>query len=139
MGVAVTVTALGQGMYRVTDGIRTWTVAVAGPPENRWVWIDGQVAKLDGPAKTRGRGRTDRHDLSSPMPATVVRVLVDVGATVARGDTLVMLEAMKMELPIRAPVDGQVRAVHCRAGDLVQPGINLLDLDPQNSPTPQNS
>ena len=139
MGIAVTVTPLGEGMYRVTEGSRTWTVAVAGPPENRWVWIDGQVAKIDLPARTRGRGRTARHDLSSPMPATVVRVLVDVGATVARGDTLVMLEAMKMELPIRAPVDGHVRAVHCTAGDLVQPGVNLLDLDPQNSQKPQNS
>jgi 3-methylcrotonyl-CoA carboxylase alpha subunit len=63
------------------------------------------------------------------MPATVIRVLVAPGATVARGDTLVMLEAMKMELPIRAPRDGVVRAVHCQSGELVQPGVNLLDLE----------
>jgi len=63
------------------------------------------------------------------MPATVISVMVAMGATVARGDTLIMLEAMKMELPIRAPRDGVVRAIHCQAGQLVQPGVNLLELE----------
>jgi biotin carboxyl carrier protein len=39
-----------------------------------------------------------------------------------------MLEAMKMELPLRAPHDGVVRAVHCTPGQLVQPGIPLVEL-----------
>jgi biotin carboxyl carrier protein len=129
VGFALTVTPLGRGLYRVADGRQTWTVAVAGPPENRWVWIEGQVAKLEPPARGRARVRSASHDLTSPMPATVIRVLVAPGATVARGDTLVMLEAMKMELPIRAPRDGVVRAVHCKAGELVQPDINLLELE----------
>jgi 3-methylcrotonyl-CoA carboxylase alpha subunit len=127
--LALTVTPLGRGFYRIDDDRRTWTIAVAGPPENRWVWIEGHVAKLEPPARGRARLRSASHDLASPMPATVIRVLVVPGATVARGDTLVMLEAMKMELPIRAPRDGVVRAVHCKAGELVQPGINLLDLE----------
>jgi biotin carboxyl carrier protein len=63
------------------------------------------------------------------MPATVVRVLVEPGAKVARGDTLIVLEAMKMELPIRAPREGVVHAVHCSVGELVQPGSTLLDLE----------
>jgi biotin carboxyl carrier protein len=125
----LTVTPLGRGFYRVADGRHTWTVAVAGPPENRWVWIEGQAAKLEPPARGRARVRSATHDLASPMPATVIRVLVAPGATVTRGDPLLMLEAMKMELPIRAPRDGVVRAVHCKAGELVQPGINLLDLE----------
>ena len=124
----MTVTPLGAGLYRVDDGTRSWTVAVAGPPDNRWVWVDGQVAKLDPPTTTRSRGRATRDELSAPMPATVVKVMVDVGATVQRGDTLLMLEAMKMELPVRAPRDGQVKAIHCKAGELVQPGSHLLEL-----------
>jgi biotin carboxyl carrier protein len=79
-----------------------------------------------------GGSRRDRHradDLAAPMPATVVRVLVEPGAKVARGDTLIVLEAMKMELPIRAPREGVVQAVHCSVGELVQPGITLLDLE----------
>lgn len=129
MGLALTVTSIGLGLYRVVDGTRAWTVAVAGPPDNRWVWIDGQVAKLDPPAKGRARVRSASHDLAAPMPATVVRVMVQPGAAVTRGDTLLMLEAMKMELPIRAPRDGVVRDIHCKTGQLVHPGVNLLDLE----------
>lgn len=122
---------VGPGMYRVDDGSRSWTVAIAGPVENRWVWVDGLVARIEPPASPgRARGRSTTDELSPPMPATVVKVMVDIGASVKRGDTLLMLEAMKMELPIRAPRDGVVKAVHCQAGELVQPGTHLLDLEP---------
>ena len=62
------------------------------------------------------------------MPATVRRVLVKPEDTVHPGDPLIILEAMKMELPIRATADGVVRAVNCREGELVQPGVTLVDI-----------
>jgi biotin carboxyl carrier protein len=61
------------------------------------------------------------------MPATVTAVHVAAGDRVTRGDVLIVLEAMKMELPVRAPGDGTVAAVHCRPGDLVQPDVSLID------------
>ena len=124
------VTRIGDGLYRVTDNEKAWTVGIAGPPDNRWVWVDGQVAHFTSPAaRAPARRRASSHDLSSPMPATVVRVMVEPGAPVTRGETLIMLEAMKMELPIRAPRDGVVKAVHCKQGELVQPGVNLIDVE----------
>ena len=120
---------VSAGLYRVDDGTRRWTVAIAGPASDRWVWIDGQVVRLEAPASGRSRRRTGGDDLSAPMPATVVKLLVEPGATVRRGETLLMLEAMKMELPVRAPRDGVVAALHCRAGELVQPGHQLLTID----------
>jgi 3-methylcrotonyl-CoA carboxylase alpha subunit len=126
----MTVRPIGAGVYRVTDGRRHWTVAVAGPPDNRWVWIDGQVLRLETPQpSSRARGRSADQSLSSPMPATVVRASVRAGDRVARGDTLLILEAMKMELPIRAPRDGIIKAVHCEPGELVQPGVNLIEIE----------
>jgi 3-methylcrotonyl-CoA carboxylase alpha subunit len=122
------VNTIAPGVYRVDDGTRRWTVAVAGPAENRWIWVDGHVVTLAPPATGRSRVRSSRHELSAPMPATVVKVLVEVGARVKRGDTVLMLEAMKMELPIRAPHDGHVTAVNCEAGELVQPGVELMIL-----------
>ena len=44
------------------------------------------------------------------------------------GTTLVVLEAMKMELPIKAPADGTVVSLACRVGELVQPGVTLVEL-----------
>jgi biotin carboxyl carrier protein len=67
--------------------------------------------------------------MSAPMPATVVKVLVTPGAAVSKGETVVMLEAMKMELPIKAARDGVVRAVRCQPGELVQPGLPLVELE----------
>jgi biotin carboxyl carrier protein len=63
------------------------------------------------------------------MPATVIGVEVAPGDAVREGTTLVLLEAMKMELPIRAPSDGIVRAVHCRPGSLVTPDDPLVEIE----------
>ena len=65
----------------------------------------------------------------APMPATVVSIAAKPGHTVKEGDTVIVLEAMKMELPIKAPRSGVVKAVHCAQGELVQPGINLLEIE----------
>jgi len=65
----------------------------------------------------------------SPMPATVVSINTAPGTTVSEGETVIVLEAMKMELPIKAPKSGIVKAVHCAKGDLVQPGVVLLELE----------
>ena len=67
--------------------------------------------------------------LCAPMPATVSAILVEPGADVEAGDTLVRLEAMKMELAIRAPSPGCIATVDCRVGDLVQPGRPLVALE----------
>ncbi|HJZ70880.1 MAG TPA: acetyl-CoA carboxylase biotin carboxylase subunit [Vicinamibacterales bacterium] len=66
--------------------------------------------------------------LTAPMPATVLKVHVHPGDRVKKGDTVVLLEAMKMELPVRAPADATVAAVLCREGDLVQADSTLLEL-----------
>ncbi|MCE7937973.1 MAG: acetyl-CoA carboxylase biotin carboxyl carrier protein subunit [Chloroflexi bacterium CFX6] len=63
------------------------------------------------------------------MPAVVVEVLVAPGDAVADGQKLVLLESMKMVLPIVAPHAGVVTAVRCAPGDAVQPGVPLVELD----------
>ena len=67
--------------------------------------------------------------MMAPMPATVAKLLVAPGQSVAEGETVLVLEAMKMELPVRAPRAGVVKAVHCAQGELVQPGVALVDLE----------
>ena len=121
-----------EGWYLIEDGDRRLRVAVASDANATWVFVDGQVARLDreseGPTTSRQRRRA-ANDVMSPMPATVVAINATPGQSVTEGDTIIVLEAMKMELPIKAPRSGVVKAVHCAKGDLVQPGVNLLELE----------
>lgn len=123
----LTVTPIGDGWYLVDDGTERWRVAVAADRDAQWVFVNGQVAIVDTPAP--GRRRAAGHDagVMSPMPATVVAVHATPGQQVSAGDTLLVLEAMKMEMPIRAPRNGVIKTVSCTKGDLVQPGVNLLE------------
>jgi 3-methylcrotonyl-CoA carboxylase alpha subunit len=72
-------------------------------------------------------------NLNAPMPGKIVNVTVSVGDTVTRGQTLLVLEAMKMEHAIKAPADGVVAEVFHEAGDQVADGIELLRLEPLGS------
>ncbi len=101
---------------------------------NVWLRIDGRTCVMPAPGAARpspdapsGAGAGPA-TLTSPMPATVTRVAVTTDDRVRAGDTLLLLEAMKMEVPLRAPHDGVVADVRCAVGDLVQPGVPLVVL-----------
>jgi 3-methylcrotonyl-CoA carboxylase alpha subunit len=66
--------------------------------------------------------------MSAPMPGAVLKILVSAGDVVKKGQPLLILEAMKMEHVIAAPHDGRVSAVNCSEGELVQPGVDLIEL-----------
>ena len=116
-----------RGEYRVTIG-ENGCVSIDGVTMTATVSTRGEEIEVQ-PEGRRRRAAVGHGSLSAPMPATVVRVEVSPGTAVRRGDTLVILEAMKMELPIRASSDGIVKVVHCKPGDLVQPGIALIDIE----------
>ncbi len=130
-GAPMTVVPAGPGTWRVTtDGVsrRLW---VTGPRDAPWIYFDGRVyrpAEVRSGSAARPGARDDASALSAPMPATVREVRVKAGDRVEAGATLVVLEAMKMELIVRAPAEGTVRAVFCEQGELVQPGAPLVDL-----------
>src|SRR5688500_1196343 len=113
----------------VTVDGRRYVATVAWEGRRAWVHVGGHVFVIE-PRGSEGRhagGAADLDALSPPMPATVTRVDVKAGDAVKTGDVIVLLEAMKMELPIRAPRDGIIARVKCRAGELVQPGTPLVD------------
>jgi 3-methylcrotonyl-CoA carboxylase alpha subunit len=128
----MTVTRIGAGVYRVESEGRFETVYVAGGPDKPWAFWNGQIF-AGAPAETPTSGRAGRRDreerLFAPMPATVLKVLVQPGATVVKGGVVVILEAMKMELPVRSPANATVKAIHCREGELVQADMTLVELE----------
>lgn len=66
--------------------------------------------------------------VKSPMPGTVLDIPVKVGDAVKSGDTLIVLEAMKMENAIVAPKDAKITAVHVTKGQSVESGAVLVSL-----------
>jgi 3-methylcrotonyl-CoA carboxylase alpha subunit len=124
------VTRVAEGVYRVEHEGKSETVYVAGTAGDSWAFWNGLVFRGDA-ATPRARAASHGHGaqaLAAPMPATVIKVLAKTGAHVKKGDTLVVLEAMKMELPIRATGDAVVTAVHCSEGELVQADAVLVEL-----------
>ncbi len=81
-----------------------------------------------GVTPTAAKATADaRNGLTAPLAGTVVKILVKEGETVKAGQTLMVLEAMKMETEITAPADGTVSAVDVAVGEAVQGGQVLLE------------
>ena len=76
---------------------------------------------------TGGAGSGASHTVEAPLPGTIKQVLVAVGQDIAAGDTVVIMEAMKMENNITAEFGGKVTAVKVAVGDQVQSGQALVE------------
>jgi biotin carboxyl carrier protein len=70
-------------------------------------------------------------EIVSEMVANVLKVDVEAGAAVSVGDEVVLLESMKMEIPVFSEVAGVVRAVKVGPGDVVQDGDVLVEIQPE--------
>ena len=123
---------IGPGIYHVECEGRSEIVYVAGGPGDLWAFWNGRVFRSAMDEQTPHGAQPTRPavalSLTAPMPATVLKVLVAPGLQVRKGDTVIILEAMKMELPVRTSREGIVTAVHCREGELVQPDTVLVEI-----------
>ena len=130
-GTPVRMVTIGDEVHRV--------VARTGATRGRFtLWLDGfryEVEALD--ERTRairelsgaGKEATGPAPLLAPMPGMIVRVAVQVGDTVEPGQSLVVMEAMKMENELRATSAGTVKAVLAQPGTAVEKGAVLLELE----------
>ena len=107
------------------DGTRTVFYELNGQPRSVRVADRSQVARK---APTRKADNGDSSHVGAPMPGNVVTVSVKVGQKVYAGDTLVTLEAMKMEAAVRAEREGEVAEVVVRPGQHVDAKDLLLIL-----------
>jgi acetyl-CoA/propionyl-CoA carboxylase, biotin carboxylase, biotin carboxyl carrier protein len=103
----------------------------AADEETKWVSLFGCTYPLEKPVVGRahpaGEGAAESL-VRSPMPAQVRSLEVAVGDQVERGDTLLLLEAMKMEIRVRAPVAGRIAAIPVSAGQTVNRDQVLVEL-----------
>jgi len=111
-------------VYLARDGDRT-LVAVAGrtfvvtkPLSGRAAWPDGEAEIREGSVRVK-----------APMPGRVIKLCVREEDEVRRNQTLVIVEAMKMENEIQSPVDGIVKKVHVGLGDFVDSEKPLIEIE----------
>ncbi len=125
---------LEPGVFSILSGGRSFEVKVEQIGGQLHVYIAGRThpyrVTLRDP---RRRHRADaaqtaegRREISSPMPGKVVRVLVEEQQSVATGQGLVVVEAMKMQNEIRSPKAGVVARIVARPGAAVNAGETLL-------------
>lgn len=130
----VEVERIDGSSYRVRLGGRRREVVIAREPGVDWGWVDGRAFRWAHAAEASVRDPEPAGDtIRAPMPAVVTAVAAAPGQAVARGDTLLVLEAMKMELPVKAPRDGRVAAVLCETGDRVDADAPLVKLDDRDT------
>ena len=77
-------------------------------------------------------GRKKGGMVSASMPGKVVTVEVQVGEVVSEGQTVLILEAMKMQNEVAAPIDGIVSAIHCKDGMNVEANVPLILIEPES-------
>jgi len=103
------------------DGERL-TVYISSDNAKRWVTINGRTTLLTKQSGSRKSGAKHDHsgELTAPMPGQVRAVNVKEGDTVTKGQTLMILEAMKMEIRIQSPSDGVVKSLAVKQSDTVE-------------------
>ncbi|HAM00918.1 MAG TPA: hypothetical protein DCQ30_01625 [Acidimicrobiaceae bacterium] len=120
------------GVERRYDVERVGPVSYVDGPDGSSVLVEEERFPLPGSRLAAG-------SLVAPLPGTVVKVLVGVGDGVEAGDTLVAIEAMKMEHEVHAPMAGTVTEVHVAAGDQVEAGrlLAVVHADGPDGPQPE--
>jgi acetyl/propionyl-CoA carboxylase alpha subunit len=130
-GTPVRLVTIGDEVHRV--------VARRGATRGRYtLWLDGfryDVEALDERSRAirelsgASSAPSGPAPLVAPMPGMIVRIAVQVGDVVQAGQSLIVMEAMKMENELRATTAGTVKAVLAQAGTAVEKGAILLELE----------
>ncbi|MCB1049778.1 MAG: hypothetical protein H6510_11520 [Acidobacteria bacterium] len=112
---------------RIRIGDQTLPLRVSKSGDQIWVSIGAETFMLRKAKGARSQHQKDQAGFTAPMPGKVVKQLVQPGEQVEAGAVLLILEAMKMEHRVEAPTAGQVTVFHCKPGDLVEMGFQLLE------------
>ncbi|MCA0454454.1 MAG: biotin/lipoyl-binding protein [Chloroflexi bacterium] len=118
------------GLRLLIDG-ESHIAYTAAEADKRYIHVDGAGYSLSVPNTTRRKGTSAGDGLTAQMPGQVTTIQVQAGDIVTRGQTLLILEAMKMETRVMAPADGRVTQVFVTVGEVVERGQRLADFEVQ--------
>jgi len=124
---------LEPGILRITLPDRTVEVHTAVDRDRIWIAFEGHTFMLKRTASVRRPGlageQPSESQLRAPMPGQVASVHKKPGDAVHKGETLLVLEAMKMEIRIQAPFDGRLAKLEVTAGEQVEKEQLLAEIN----------
>lgn len=127
---------LGGALYSVITQNKSLEVVIEDEDDKIAVLMGGRLYEtqvLDERAllmaQRRGGLGGGSGEVHSPMPGMIVKVVVVVGQEVTQGQTVVILESMKMQNELKAPIDGTVKAVHVEGSQTVDKNTLLIEID----------
>ena len=106
----------------------SWKATVEG--ETFIVEVEGNTAKAIAKPKRSGKKRKKSGTVSSSIPGKVITVEVEVGQEVTEGDVVLILEAMKMQNEVAAPISGTITEINCKSGDNIEANLPLVVIEP---------
>ena len=129
----VAINEVGETTAKVTVNGTEYTVEREKPVEEKPVVkvqpVAAKPAAATAAAPAPAAAPVSGNAIKTPLPGVIIDVKVNVGDTVKKGDTVVVLEAMKMENNINADRDGKVVAIQVAKGDTVADGAALIVLE----------
>ncbi len=118
---------LADQYFASNDGVK-WNKLARQDSPGIMLNVD-KVYKFYQGYKPSTAGAGDEGGLFTQMPGKIVKVLATVGEKVAKGQTLIILEAMKMENEIKCNTTGIVKAIHVKQGDTLENGILMIEVE----------
>ena len=101
----------------------TWDILIEG--ENHEALVQDELAYRVAKAEQTAMGSSGA-TVRSPMPGVILQIPVEVGSKVRKGDTVIILESMKMENELKAPCDGVIQTIYITVGASVEKNQNLV-------------
>jgi 3-methylcrotonyl-CoA carboxylase alpha subunit len=127
--LAVEVDEVAPGTFQAESGEHRETFHCVRKGEEVYLSWRGTAYRLEIGRSGGTAPRQALRGLEAPMPGKVIAVKASPGQAVAKGDEILVVEAMKMENAIRAPRDGKIKSIAVKLGDMVSPGVTLAELE----------
>lgn len=106
----------------------SWKVTVEG--ETFDISVEGGASPNARKKQRSGKKRKKSGVVSSSIPGKIITVEVETGQQVAEGDVILILEAMKMQNEVAAPITGTVIEINCAAGENIEANLPLVVIEP---------
>jgi len=139
----ISFTSLGGHAWFIECDKHNYQAYITRNEDGSHIFVDGQVYLIEDLSKTKSaRSRTGNPGqgpdvVTPPTPAVVERIMVKDGQTVDKGQALVTVSAMKMEMTLTAPYAGVIASINTMEGAQVAPGDILVDITAHTSKTSQ--